>query len=51
VADFIHAGASALGAGADLVDLKKLRSGDAAAITEKAKQYLQAIRQARVDAA
>lgn len=51
VADFIHAGASALGAGADLVDLKKLRSGDAAAITEKAKQYVQAIRQARVDAA
>lgn len=51
VADFIHAGASALGAGADLVDLKKIRAGEAAAVTEKARHYLQAVRQARADAA
>jgi 2-dehydro-3-deoxyphosphogluconate aldolase / (4S)-4-hydroxy-2-oxoglutarate aldolase len=51
VPDFVHAGATALGAGADLVDLKKLRAGDTAAITEQAKQYLQAIAKARADAA
>lgn len=51
VADFIHAGASALGAGADLVDLKRIRAGETAAVTEKARRYLQAVRQARADAA
>lgn len=50
-ADFIHAGATALGAGADLVDLKRIRAGEAAAVTEKARQYLQAVRQARADVA
>ena len=50
VADFVHAGASALGAGADLVDVKRIRAGDAAAVTAKARQYLEAIRQARADA-
>jgi 2-dehydro-3-deoxyphosphogluconate aldolase / (4S)-4-hydroxy-2-oxoglutarate aldolase len=46
-ADFIKAGAFALGIGADLVDLAALRRGDAAAITEKAKQYVAAVAEAR----
>jgi 2-dehydro-3-deoxyphosphogluconate aldolase/(4S)-4-hydroxy-2-oxoglutarate aldolase len=46
-ADFIKAGAFALGIGADLVDLAALRRGDAAAITEKAKQYVVAVAEAR----
>ena len=40
-ADFIRAGAAALGVGADLV------SGESAAITEKAKQFVQIVREAR----
>jgi 2-dehydro-3-deoxyphosphogluconate aldolase/(4S)-4-hydroxy-2-oxoglutarate aldolase len=46
-ADFIAAGAFALGVGADLVDLGALRRGDAASITEKAKQYVAAVVAAR----
>lgn len=46
-ADFIKAGAFALGIGADLVDLAAIRRGDAAAITEKAKQYVAAVAEAR----
>jgi 2-dehydro-3-deoxyphosphogluconate aldolase / (4S)-4-hydroxy-2-oxoglutarate aldolase len=46
-ADFIRAGALALGVGADLVDLGALRRGDAAAITEKARQYVAAVAAAR----
>jgi 2-dehydro-3-deoxyphosphogluconate aldolase/(4S)-4-hydroxy-2-oxoglutarate aldolase len=46
-ADFIKAGAFALGIGADLVDLAALRRGDAAAITEKARQYVAAVAEAR----
>jgi 2-dehydro-3-deoxyphosphogluconate aldolase / (4S)-4-hydroxy-2-oxoglutarate aldolase len=46
-ADFIKAGAFALGIGADLVDLAALRRGDAAAVTEKAKQYVVAVAEAR----
>jgi len=46
-ADFIHAGAFALGVGADLVDLGALRRGDAAAITDKARQYVAAVAAAR----
>jgi 2-dehydro-3-deoxyphosphogluconate aldolase / (4S)-4-hydroxy-2-oxoglutarate aldolase len=46
-ADFIAAGAFALGVGADLVDLVALRRGDAASITEKAKQYVAAVAAAR----
>jgi len=42
-ADFIAAGAFALGVGADLVDLAALRRGDAASITEKARQYLSVV--------
>jgi 2-dehydro-3-deoxyphosphogluconate aldolase/(4S)-4-hydroxy-2-oxoglutarate aldolase len=45
--EFIKAGASAVGAGADLVDVKKLRSGEASAITERARRYLAEIAKAR----
>lgn len=47
VADFIAAGAFALGVGADLVDLAALRRGEAASITEKARQYVAAVAAAR----
>jgi 2-dehydro-3-deoxyphosphogluconate aldolase/(4S)-4-hydroxy-2-oxoglutarate aldolase len=40
-ADFIKAGAAALGVGADLVQ------GERSAITEKAKQFVEIVRQAR----
>jgi len=46
-ADFIHAGAFALGVGADLVDLGALRRGEAALITDKARQYVAAVAAAR----
>jgi 2-dehydro-3-deoxyphosphogluconate aldolase/(4S)-4-hydroxy-2-oxoglutarate aldolase len=46
-ADFIKAGASALGVGADLVDLKAIRDGQASVITERAKQFVQIVRDAR----
>jgi 2-dehydro-3-deoxyphosphogluconate aldolase / (4S)-4-hydroxy-2-oxoglutarate aldolase len=47
VAEFIAAGAFALGVGADLVDLAALRKGEAGAITEKARQYVAAVAAAR----
>lgn len=46
-ADFIKAGSSALGVGADLVDLKALRAGQAQAITDKAKRYVEIVKNAR----
>ncbi|MFZ2490777.1 MAG: bifunctional 4-hydroxy-2-oxoglutarate aldolase/2-dehydro-3-deoxy-phosphogluconate aldolase [Thermoanaerobaculia bacterium] len=46
-AEFIAAGAFALGVGADLVDLGALRRGDAAAITEKAREYVAVVAAAR----
>ena len=46
-ADFIKAGASALGVGADLVDLEAIRDGQASVITERAKQFVQIVREAR----
>lgn len=46
-ADFIRAGAAALGVGADLVDIKAIREGHAALITERAKQFIQIVREAR----
>ena len=48
VAEFIAAGAFALGVGADLVDLTALRKGDAAAVTKKAREYVDAVAAARV---
>jgi 2-dehydro-3-deoxyphosphogluconate aldolase / (4S)-4-hydroxy-2-oxoglutarate aldolase len=42
--DFIRAGASAIGVGADLVDLKAVREGRGHEITENAKRYLEIVR-------
>jgi 2-dehydro-3-deoxyphosphogluconate aldolase/(4S)-4-hydroxy-2-oxoglutarate aldolase len=50
VADFVRAGASAVGAGADLVDLAKARENPAA-VTEQARKYTELIRQARSEGA
>jgi 2-dehydro-3-deoxyphosphogluconate aldolase / (4S)-4-hydroxy-2-oxoglutarate aldolase len=47
VGDFIAAGAAAVGAGADLVDIARLRRGDHAGLTENARKYIAAIQQAR----
>ena len=47
VADFIRAGAAAVGAGADLADVKKVRAGAAAEVTERARRYVRDIEQAR----
>jgi 2-dehydro-3-deoxyphosphogluconate aldolase / (4S)-4-hydroxy-2-oxoglutarate aldolase len=46
-ADFIRAGAAALGVGADLVDIKAIREGQSALITERAKQFVQIVHEAR----
>lgn len=46
-ADFIKAGAAALGVGADLVDLKSIREGQSSLITERAKQFVEIVREAR----
>ena len=47
-ADFLHAGASALGVGTDLVNPVAIAKGEAQTITETARRYLQVIAQARV---
>src|SRR6185312_9672851 len=46
-ADFLRAGASALGIGGDLVVASALNSGDVAPITDLAKKYLAIVRQVR----
>lgn len=46
-ADFIRAGASALGVGADLVDTKALGEGRSDLITERARQFVEIVRTAR----
>jgi 2-dehydro-3-deoxyphosphogluconate aldolase/(4S)-4-hydroxy-2-oxoglutarate aldolase len=46
-ADFIRAGASAVGVGTDLVNLTAIREGKASSITENAKKYLDLVRNAR----
>lgn len=46
-ADFIKAGASALGVGTDLVDVKAIRAGNAEVVTEKARQFVEIVLQAR----
>src|SRR6267378_8183921 len=46
-ADFIKAGAMALGVGADLVDTNALREGNDQLITERAEQFLEIVREAR----
>jgi 2-dehydro-3-deoxyphosphogluconate aldolase/(4S)-4-hydroxy-2-oxoglutarate aldolase len=47
-ADFLHAGACALGVGTDLVNPVAIAKGEAHTITETARRYLQVIAQARV---
>lgn len=49
-ADFIRAGALALGVGADLVDTKAVREGNAKLVTEKAREYLRIVQEARAQA-
>lgn len=46
-ADFIRAGASAVGVGADLVDLEALRNDQDDLIAERAREYLKIVRTAR----
>jgi 2-dehydro-3-deoxyphosphogluconate aldolase / (4S)-4-hydroxy-2-oxoglutarate aldolase len=46
-ADFIKAGASALGVGADLVDVKAIRAGQQNVITERAREFVKIVREAR----
>ena len=46
-ADFIRAGASAIGVGADLVDLKAIREGRGHEIAENARKYLEIVAEAR----
>jgi 2-dehydro-3-deoxyphosphogluconate aldolase/(4S)-4-hydroxy-2-oxoglutarate aldolase len=48
-ADFIQAGASALGVGADLVDLQALRQGNENIITDRARQFIEIVNTARED--
>ena len=46
-ADFIKAGASALGVGADLVDLKAIREGQHGLITQRAREFVRIVQEAR----
>jgi 2-dehydro-3-deoxyphosphogluconate aldolase/(4S)-4-hydroxy-2-oxoglutarate aldolase len=46
-ADFIKAGSLALGVGADLVDTKAIREGNAKLVTEKAREYVRIVQEAR----
>lgn len=46
-ADFIKAGASALGVGADLVDVKAIREGQQSLITERAREFVKIVKEAR----
>jgi 2-dehydro-3-deoxyphosphogluconate aldolase/(4S)-4-hydroxy-2-oxoglutarate aldolase len=46
-ADFIKAGSMALGVGADLVDLQAIREGKAGVITERAREYVRIVKEAR----
>src|SRR6476620_2807929 len=46
-ADFIKAGASALGVGADLVDVKAIREGQQKVINERAREFVRIVREAR----
>jgi 2-dehydro-3-deoxyphosphogluconate aldolase/(4S)-4-hydroxy-2-oxoglutarate aldolase len=46
-ADFIKAGSLALGVGADLVDTQAVADGHARLVTEKAREYLRIVQEAR----
>jgi len=50
-ADFIKAGAMALGVGADLVDPKALREGNTALLTERAREFLEIVHVTRASCA
>ena len=50
-ADFIAAGAFALGVGADLVNTKAIREGRPEEVTEAARAYVEAVRRARAGSA
>ncbi len=45
--DFIRAGAAALGVGSDLVDLAARRRGEASVLSERARQFVEIVRDAR----
>jgi 2-dehydro-3-deoxyphosphogluconate aldolase/(4S)-4-hydroxy-2-oxoglutarate aldolase len=47
-AEFLHAGAFALGVGADLVDTKAIAAGHHGVITENARKYVTIVREFRV---
>jgi 2-dehydro-3-deoxyphosphogluconate aldolase/(4S)-4-hydroxy-2-oxoglutarate aldolase len=47
LADFVRAGAAAIGAGGELADVSKVRAGNAAAVRETAQRYLESVRAAR----
>lgn len=47
--DFIKAGASALGVGTDLVDVKAIREGNSDIVTERAVQFVELVREARAE--
>src|ERR1041385_1323284 len=49
-ARFIQAGAAAIGVGADLVDVKSILAGQPEKITEAARAYVEAVRNARAPA-
>lgn len=46
-ADFIKAGAAALGVGTDLVDVKAIREGNSQIVTERARQFVDIVSKAR----
>jgi len=46
-ADFIKAGAAALGVGTDLVDIKAVREGNAQVVTDKAREFVRIVNEAR----
>jgi 2-dehydro-3-deoxyphosphogluconate aldolase/(4S)-4-hydroxy-2-oxoglutarate aldolase len=46
-ADFIKAGAAALGVGSELVDAKSLSQGQDRIITERARQFIRIVKEAR----
>jgi 2-dehydro-3-deoxyphosphogluconate aldolase/(4S)-4-hydroxy-2-oxoglutarate aldolase len=46
-ADFIKAGAFALGVGADLVDVQAIRAGNAALVTDRAREFVRIVQEAR----
>jgi 2-dehydro-3-deoxyphosphogluconate aldolase/(4S)-4-hydroxy-2-oxoglutarate aldolase len=47
VGDFIRAGASAVGVGTELVDIGLIANGQAAAVTETSRRFVNAVKQAR----